>query len=61
MTITIATTQGSADIMEQTVIHTSAAYTYYNKEVKKDEYIKVVSSMIMTMSIPGQTSGYVVY
>lgn len=61
MTITIEKVKGSEDMMDWTVIHTSKAYTHYQKEVIVGDSIKVVSSMMMTMSIPGQTSGYVVY
>ena len=61
MSITLTTDMESDDIMLQTIIHTSKAYTYINKEVVEGEYINVISSMIMTMSIPGQTSGYVIY
>ena len=61
MTITVSRVKDSDDINDQVIIHTSKAYTYYNKEVKVGEHINVVSSMIMTMSIPPQTSGYVVY
>jgi len=61
MNITLTTDMESDGIMLQTIIHTSKAYTYINKEVVEGEYINVISSMIMTMSIPGQTSGYVIY
>lgn len=61
MTITLVSKEGSEDIMDQTLIHTSKAYTHYNKEVVEGAYIKVISPLFMTMSIPGQTSGYVVY
>lgn len=61
MTITLASQKGSDDVMDHTIIHTSKAYTHYNKTVEEGAFIKVISPMIMTMSIPGQTSGYVVY
>ena len=61
MTITISKVKDSNDINDQIIIHTSKAYTYYNKEAKVGEHINVVCSMIMTMSIPPQTAGYVVY
>lgn len=61
MTITISKVKDSDDINDQVIIHTSKAYTYYNKEAKVGEHVNVVCSMIMTMSIPPQTSGYVVY
>lgn len=61
MTITLSTEQGSEDLMNHTIIHTSKATTLFQKEVVIDDRIKVVSSAVMTMSIPGQTSGYVIY
>jgi len=61
MSITLTTDMESDDIMLQTIIHTSKAYTYINKEVVEGEFINIISSMIMTMSVPGQTSGYVIY
>lgn len=61
MNITLTTDMESDDIMLQTIIHTSKAYTYFNKQVVEGEYINVISPMIMTMSIPGQTSGYIIY
>lgn len=61
MRITISRVKDSTDYMDYVIINTSKAYTHYNKEVKEGEYVKVISSMMMTMSIPGQTSGYVVY
>lgn len=61
MTITIASEEGSTDYMNMTVIHTSDAYTYYNTEVEVGKYIHVASPMMMTMSLPPQTSGYIVY
>jgi len=60
-TITIADEKGSTDYMNMTVIHTSEAYTYYNTDVEIGAYIHVASPMIMTMSLPAQTSGYIVY
>ncbi len=61
MTITIADEKDSTDYMNATVIHTSDAFTYYNTEVKVGSYIHVASPMVMTMSLPPQTSGYIVY
>jgi hypothetical protein len=61
MSITLTTDMESDDIILQTIIHTSKEYTYFNKEVVEGEYINVVSSMIMTTSMPGQTSGYIIY
>ncbi len=60
-TLTLTSDLSSDSIELQTIIHTSSAYTFYNKEVSEGSYVQVVSSIMMTMSMPGQTSGYVVY
>jgi predicted secreted protein len=61
MTITLTSDITSEDRLLQTMIHTSKAHTIYQKEVVVGEYVSVISSMMMTFSIPGQSSGYVVY
>ncbi|MCK8060763.1 MULTISPECIES: protease inhibitor I42 family protein [unclassified Fusibacter] len=61
MSITLTSDMDSDDIMLQTIIHTSPAYTFMNKKVVEGEFIHVISPMMMTMSIPGQTSGYIIY
>jgi len=60
-TITLGNEKDTTDYMNMVIIHTSEAYTYYNKDVKVGEFVKVVSPLMMTMSIPGQTSGYIIY
>ena len=60
-TITLTSDLTSEDIMLQTIIHTSDAYTFYQKELVEGDWVQVVGSQVMTMSIPGQTSGYVTY
>jgi hypothetical protein len=48
--------------MEQmTVINVSSATTIFNKSIKKGEFIHVIAKPMMTMSIPGQTPGVVIY
>lgn len=59
--LTLTSDLNSDDMMLQTIIHTSGAYTFYQKDVVEGDYVQVVSSMMMTASIPGQTSGYIVY
>ncbi len=59
--LTLTTDMASDDISIQTIIHTSDAYTFYQKDVKEGDLVNAVSSMVMTMSIPGQTSAYVIY
>jgi|GEM_PF-2102656 len=43
------------------IIHTSEESTIYNVELKEGELIHCVCSPIMLLSIPGQTSGYILY
>lgn len=61
MTITLTTVKGSEEISDWTIIHTSKAFTYYQKKVKVDEWVSAVSPAMMTMSLPGQTSAYIIY
>lgn len=61
MRITIGNYLDSNDVMDQTVIHISEAFTFINLEFETDDLIRVISPPIMTMSIPGQTSGYIIY
>jgi len=60
-TITLTKDMDSTDIGDLVVIHTSSAYTYVNTSLEIGNAISVVSPMMMTMSLPGQTSGYIVY
>lgn len=59
LTLTEDMTSDSPEI--QVVIHTSSEYSFFQKEVKEGDFVSVVASMIMTMSMPGQTSGYIIY
>lgn len=58
---TLTSDYESDSIELQVIIHTSDAFTFVQRDVKEGDFVNVVSSMIMTMSIPGQTSGYVIY
>ncbi len=60
-TITLTKDMESTDIGDLLVIHTSLAYTYINTSLEIGNAISIVSPMMMTMSLPGQTSGYIVY
>lgn len=60
-TITITSVEGSDDMMHHTVLHTSPQTTYFQREVKVGDFISAASAQVMTMSIPGQTSAYIVY
>lgn len=61
MSITISSVKGSQDPLDWTVLHTSASTTYYNTSVEEGVFVNGVCSPIMTMSLPGQTSAYVIY
>lgn len=61
VSITLTPDMASNDMLDYTIIHTSDATTYYNHEIKKGEYVNAICNMAMTMSIPGQTSGYIIY
>ncbi len=60
-TITIAQNKDEKDFAKTVVIHTSKAYTYYNTDIEVGNFVRVVSPMMMTMSLPPQTSGYIIY
>lgn len=59
--ITITNDLESEELMDLTIIHTSKAFTFTQKELAEGDMVSVITSMVMTSSIPGQTSGYVVY
>ena len=60
-TLTLTSDMASDSMELQTIIHSSKTFTFYQGDVVEGDFVKVVSSMIMTASMPGQTSGYVVY
>ncbi len=59
--ITISSVKGSDDPINYIIINTSAATTFFQKEVVKGAYMNAICTPIMTMSIPAQTSAYVIY
>ncbi len=59
--ITITSDLASDEIYKQTIIHTSSDTTFFNTEVFNGKVINVITPPVMTMSIPGQTSGIIVY
>ena len=61
MIITITSDLTSEELYKQTIIHTSIESTFFNTVVIEGEFINVICPPIMTMSIPGQTSGIIVY
>lgn len=62
LSLTISSKKDSTDMMDMTIIHTKKGQTFFNNSnIKLGEYVQVVSPLMMTMSIPGQTSGIVIY
>lgn len=61
ISITLSLKEMPDSINDLTIIHASTKTTYFNSTLKKGELIHVISPPIMTMSIPGQTSGIVIY
>lgn len=61
MMTVIISTEEEADMNNSTIIRMSSLFTHMNKKVVVGEHIHVVVSMMMTASIPPQTSGYLVY
>lgn len=47
--------------MTDVVIHTKVGSTYFQKSVEVGDQVTVLTSMATTMSLPPQTSGYIVY
>lgn len=60
-TLTITSDYSSDSFELQTIIHLSATTTIKQVELKEGDYVHSVSAMFMTMSLPGQTSGYIIY
>ena len=61
MTLVLVEDIGDASIESQKIIHTSKAYTYIQDEIAIGDAVIVVSPMMMTASMPPQTSAYLVY
>lgn len=58
----VLTTDLSSDALElMTIIHTSKEGTFYQKDVAVGDQVQAATAMYMTMSLPGQTFGFVVY
>ena len=51
----------SDKLSDKIIIHTHKEKTYFNTKIKQGKLIKVITPPIMTMSIPGQTSGIILY
>jgi len=59
--IVISTKEVSEELYDQTYIHTNANFTVYQKDIVVGDFINVLTSPIMAMSMPGQTGGFVIY
>lgn len=59
--IIISTKEVSEELYDQTYIHTNANFTIYQKDIIEGEFVNVLASPVMAMSIPGQTGGFVIY
>ncbi len=60
-TIVISSKEKSEGIEDQIIIHSEESYSILNTDVVEGAYINVISPPIMTLSLPGQATGYVIY
>lgn len=62
ISITLTKVKGSTEMSDIIIIHTQKASTIFNNSnIRIGEFVNVISPMYMTMSIPAQTSGIVIY
>jgi len=61
ISITLSSKELPDTLSDLTIIHASTDTTYFNTTLKQGKLIHVISPPIMTMSLPGQTSGVVIY
>lgn len=61
VSLVISEKEESESMNDQTIIHVSPSTTYFNTKVEEGAFINVIAPPIMTMSIPGQTSGIILY
>lgn len=59
--ITLSKVEGSEEPMDWVIIYIGDAYTFKQVAIKEGAHISVVGASYMTMSIPGQTSGYILW
>ncbi len=59
--ITISSKEVSEDMMDLTIIHTNSSFTVFQKDVTEGSFVTVLTAPVMTMSIPAQTGGYIIY
>ncbi len=62
ISLTLSKNKNSKEISDLIIIHTNEDSTVFNNSnIVKGEFVKVISPMFMTMSIPAQTGGIVIY
>lgn len=61
LTITLSSKEKSDGLEDQVIVHGEAQYTFMNTSIAVGAYIHVISPPIMTLSIPGQATAYVIY
>jgi hypothetical protein len=61
ISITISSKEMPDTLSDLTIIHASTDTTYFNTSLEQGKLIHVISPPVMTMSLPGQTSGLVIY
>lgn len=61
MSFAIVNDMANEDYFDRIIIHTSLESTFYQNEIEEGKMMTVVSPNFMTMSLPPQTPGYVVY
>lgn len=61
MSFAIVNDMGNEDYFDRIIIHTSLESTFYQNEIEEGKKMTIVSPNFMTMSLPPQTPGYVVY
>lgn len=61
LTITLSSKEKSEGLEDQVIVHGEEQYTIMNTSIAVGDYIHVISPPIMTLSIPGQATAYVIY
>lgn len=61
ISITLSSKEMPDSLSDLTIIHASTDTTYFNTSLEQGKLVHVISPPVMTMSLPGQTSGVVIY
>lgn len=61
LTITLSSKEKSEGFEDLIIVHGEEGYTIVNASIAIGDYIHVISPPIMTLSLPGQASAYVIY